>query len=71
MKREWNWMNDPVKVSELEKKLSKDKANLKGFDEGMHIKCIRPLVHVPQFEGKHHCMHCAREAKSIEVKKDD
>ena len=70
MQREWNWMNDPVKVSELEKKLSKDKANLKGFDEE-YTKCIRPLVHNPQFEGKNHCMHCAREAKSREVKKDD
>jgi len=26
------------------------------------MKCIKPLVHNPQFEGKHHCRHCAREA---------
>ena len=27
------------------------------------MKCIRPMVHNPQFEGKHHCIHCEREEK--------
>jgi hypothetical protein len=30
------------------------------------MKCKKPLAHNPQFEGKHHCKHCAREAKEEE-----
>ena len=26
------------------------------------MKCIRPLAHNPQFEGKHKCKACMREA---------
>ena len=29
-------------------------------------KCIKPLKHNPQFEGKIHCKQCEREA-SVEV----
>ena len=27
----------------------------------IRVKCSKPLIHNPQFEGKHHCNHCARE----------
>lgn len=30
------------------------------------MKCVKPLVHNPQFEGKHHCNHCARELREEE-----
>jgi len=30
------------------------------------MKCKKPLAHNPQFEGKHHCKRCAREAKGEE-----
>jgi len=30
------------------------------------MKCIRPLKHNPQFEGRHHCKHCERELKEEE-----
>jgi hypothetical protein len=33
------------------------------------MKCIRPLVHNPQFEAKAHCKTCAQEAKELEAKK--
>tara|TARA_R110000737_G_scaffold27857_2_gene46407 strand:- start:326 stop:451 length:126 start_codon:yes stop_codon:yes gene_type:complete len=26
------------------------------------MKCKNPIKHKPQFEGKHHCKHCEREA---------
>tara|TARA_R110000851_G_scaffold220568_3_gene373364 strand:+ start:13871 stop:14032 length:162 start_codon:yes stop_codon:yes gene_type:complete len=29
------------------------------------VKCVKPLVHNPQFEGKHHCKHCAREQNEL------
>jgi hypothetical protein len=25
------------------------------------MKCIKPLKHRPQFEGKHHCKQCQRD----------
>ena len=30
------------------------------------MKCIKPLAHNPQFEGKHACQHCIREAKEAD-----
>ncbi len=27
------------------------------------IKCMKPLAHNPQFEGKFHCKRCAEEIK--------
>jgi hypothetical protein len=30
------------------------------------MKCIKPLAHNPQFEGKHHCKHCERELQEEE-----
>ena len=27
------------------------------------MKCKKPLVHNPQFEGKYHCKACSRETK--------
>ncbi len=30
------------------------------------MKCIKPLVHRPEFEGKHHCRPCARAAAEQE-----
>ena len=30
------------------------------------IKCMKPLVHNPQFEGKFHCKRCAEEIKNEE-----
>ena len=26
------------------------------------MKCIKPVVHNPQFEGKYHCKHCEADA---------
>ena len=26
------------------------------------MKCIKPMIHSPQFEGKHHCKHCEADA---------
>lgn len=28
------------------------------------IICKKPMAHKPEFEGKHHCNHCAREMDS-------
>ena len=30
------------------------------------MKCIKPLAHSPQFEGKVICTHCVREAQKQE-----
>ena len=30
------------------------------------VKCQKPLKHNPQFEGRYHCKHCARELKGEE-----
>jgi len=27
------------------------------------MKCIKPMKHRPEFEGKVHCKRCAKEAK--------
>ena len=32
------------------------------------MKCIKPLKHRPEFEGKLNCEHCKREAKEGEDK---
>tara|TARA_R110001592_G_scaffold45210_2_gene144614 strand:+ start:338 stop:490 length:153 start_codon:yes stop_codon:yes gene_type:complete len=30
-------------------------------DSNRMFKCVKPLKHNPQFEGKHHCKACAAE----------
>ncbi len=30
------------------------------------MKCIRPMKHKPEFEGKHHCSQCQCEAQDKE-----
>jgi hypothetical protein len=29
------------------------------------IKCKKPMMHRPEFEGKHHCRQCEREEEKI------
>ena len=39
---------------------------LENQKESEAVKCVKPLKHNPQFEGKHHCKHCERELKEEE-----
>ena len=32
------------------------------------MKCLKPMVHNPQFEGKHHCTQCELELTTILTK---
>lgn len=32
------------------------------IDSNRMFKCVKPLKHSPQFEGRYHCKQCAREA---------
>jgi len=30
-----------------------------------NFKCVKPLIHKPQFEGKSHCRQCQYEAQKV------
>ena len=36
-----------------------------GMEESKRVVCRRPLIHRPEFEGKYHCQHCARELEAL------
>jgi len=51
----------------MNKPIGKNESSIEKLQNDVSIgkekmKCRKPLIHNPQFEGKHHCNHCEREA---------